>query len=168
MPVIQNIPSFGYWLNVILLLVSGLTMFIAGLRAYFKLKRIIALSTLRQLSLITISIGLSGFFFHLFTHALFKALLFICAGGVIHSIGDSQDICFIVGLSAYILFTSSSLMVSNCAHCVYHFWLDLILEMFSMRYINMFGFSIICVYGFDGLLFFPFVLFCTKYIRGTV
>jgi len=73
-------PCFSYWLNVILLLVSGLTIFIAGLGANFEfgLKRIIALSTLRQLRpmIITISIGLSGLaFFHLVTHALFKALL---------------------------------------------------------------------------------------------
>ena len=71
---------------------------------------------MRQLGLtiITISVGLSGLaFFHLLTHALFKALLFMCAGGVIHSIGDSQDIRFIGGLSVYIPFTSSSLMVSN-------------------------------------------------------
>jgi NADH-ubiquinone oxidoreductase chain 5 len=49
-------PSFSYWLNVILLLVSGLTMFIAGLGANFEfdLKRIIALSTLRQLGLMII------------------------------------------------------------------------------------------------------------------
>ena len=62
------------------LLVSGLPIFIAGLGTNFEfaLKRIIALSTLRQLRLmiITISIGLSGLaFFHLLTHALFKALL---------------------------------------------------------------------------------------------
>ena len=44
---------------------------------------------------------------------LFKALLFVCAGGVIHSVGDSQDIRFIVGLSVYMPFTSSSLMVSK-------------------------------------------------------
>jgi NADH:ubiquinone oxidoreductase subunit 5 (subunit L)/multisubunit Na+/H+ antiporter MnhA subunit len=45
------------------------------------------------------------------THALFKALLFICAGGAIHSMGDFQDIRFMGGLSIYIPFTSSSLMV---------------------------------------------------------
>ena len=72
--------SFSYWLNAILLLISGLTIFIAGLGAHFEfgLKRIVASSTLRQLHpmIITIYIGLSGLaFFHLLTHALFKALL---------------------------------------------------------------------------------------------
>jgi NADH:ubiquinone oxidoreductase subunit 5 (subunit L)/multisubunit Na+/H+ antiporter MnhA subunit len=38
---------------------------------------------------------------HLLTHALFKALFFICAGGVIRSIGDDQDISFIGGLSNF-------------------------------------------------------------------
>jgi len=127
----------------------------AGLGAnfVFDLRRIIALSTLRQLGLmiITISIGLSGLaFFHLLTHALFKALLFMCAGGVIHSMGDSQDIRFIGGLSIYIPFTSSSLMVSNFALCGMPFLAgfysrDFILEMFSMRYVNIFGFFLLFV-----------------------
>ena len=148
-------PSFRYWLNVILLLVSGLTMFMAGLGANFEfdLKRIIALSTLRQLGLMimTISIGLSGLaFFHLLTHALFKALLFMCAGVVIQSIGNSQDIRFMGGLSVYMPFTSSSLMVSNFAVCGMPFLAgfyskDFILQMFSMRYLNIFGFFLLFV-----------------------
>nr|YP_009351775.1 NADH dehydrogenase subunit 5 [Bulbitermes singaporiensis]AQP30631.1 NADH dehydrogenase subunit 5 [Bulbitermes singaporiensis] len=148
-------PSFGYWLNVFLLLVSGLTMFMAGLGANFEfdLSSIIALSTLSQLGLMimTISIGLSGLaFFHLLTHALFKALLFMCAGGVIHSMGDSQDIRFMGGLSVYMPFTSSSLMVSNFALCGMPFLAgfyssDFILEMFSMSYVNMFGFFLLFV-----------------------
>jgi NADH:ubiquinone oxidoreductase subunit 5 (subunit L)/multisubunit Na+/H+ antiporter MnhA subunit len=48
------------------------------------------------------------------THALFRALLFMCAGSVIHSMGDSQDILFIGGLSVCIPFTSS-LMAYNFA-----------------------------------------------------
>jgi NADH-ubiquinone oxidoreductase chain 5 len=60
-------PSFSYWLNVILLLVSGLTIFMAGLGVNFEfdLKKIITLSTLSQLGLmiITISIVLSGLAF---------------------------------------------------------------------------------------------------------
>nr|AQP30323.1 NADH dehydrogenase subunit 5 [Rhynchotermes nasutissimus] len=146
-------PSFSYWLNVMLLLVSGLTMFMAGLGANFEydLKSIIALSTLSQLGLMimTISVGLSGLaFFHLLTHALFKALLFMCAGGVIHSMGDFQDIRFMGGLSIYMPFTSSSLMVSNFALCGMPFLAgfyssDFILEMFSMSYVNMFGFLLL-------------------------
>nr|YP_009351333.1 NADH dehydrogenase subunit 5 [Crenetermes albotarsalis]AQP29293.1 NADH dehydrogenase subunit 5 [Crenetermes albotarsalis] len=146
-------PSFGYWLNTALLLVSGLTMFMAGLGANFEfdLKSIVALSTLSQLGLmiLTISIGLSGLaFFHLLTHALFKALLFMCAGGVIHSMGDSQDIRFLGGLSVYMPFTSSSLMVSNFALCGMPFLAgfyskDFILEMISMSYVNIFGFLLL-------------------------
>jgi NADH:ubiquinone oxidoreductase subunit 5 (subunit L)/multisubunit Na+/H+ antiporter MnhA subunit len=52
---------------------------------------------------------------------LFKAYLFICAGVVIHSIGDSQDIRFMGDLSVYMPFTSSSLMVSNFSLCVVPF-----------------------------------------------
>ena len=66
-------PSFSYWSNVILLLVSVLTMFIAGLGANFELdlRRIIALSTLRQLGLMimAICIGLSGLAFFLFVNS---------------------------------------------------------------------------------------------------
>nr|AQP27403.1 NADH dehydrogenase subunit 5 [Havilanditermes atripennis] len=148
-------PSFGCWLNICLLLISGLTMFMAGLGANFEfdLSSIIALSTLSQLGLMimTISIGLSGLaFFHLLTHALFKALLFMCAGGVIHSMGDSQDIRFMGGLSIYMPFTSTSLMISNFALCGMPFLAgfyskDFILEMFSMSYVNMFGFFLLFV-----------------------
>nr|AIY61978.1 NADH dehydrogenase subunit 5 [Anoplotermes group nr. E1 TB-2014] len=146
-------PAFGYWLNVFLLLISGLTMFMAGLGANFEydLKSIIALSTLSQLGLMimTISVGLSTLaFFHLLTHALFKALLFMCAGGVIHSMGDSQDIRFMGGMSVYMPFTSSCLMVANFALCGMPFLAgfyssDFILEMFSMGYVNMFGFFLL-------------------------
>jgi NADH-ubiquinone oxidoreductase chain 5 len=98
------------------------------------------------LIIITISIGLSGLaFFHLLTHALFKALLFMCAGDVIHSTGDSQDIRFIGGLSVYITFTSSRLIVHNFALCGIPFFAgfysrDFILEIFSIGYINIFSF----------------------------
>lgn len=85
--------------NVInlLFLISILTIFIAGLVASFEydLKKIIALSTLSQLGVIifALSIGLTDVaFFHLITHALFKAILFLCAGVLIHGVVGSQDI----------------------------------------------------------------------------
>nr|WGO57919.1 NADH dehydrogenase subunit 5 [Episymploce forficula] len=142
--------AFNGWLNIFLLLISGLTMFMAGMGANFEydLKKIIALSTLSQLGLM-MSILAMGFanlaFFHLLTHALFKALLFMCAGVVIHSMKDSQDIRFMGNLSFQMPLTSACLMVSNFALCGMPFLAgfyskDLILEMVSLSYINIFGF----------------------------
>jgi NADH-ubiquinone oxidoreductase chain 5 len=121
-------------------------MFIAGLGANFEydLRRIIALSTLRQLGLIigAVSVGLVSIaFFHLLTHALFKALLFMCAGVIIHTMRNSQDIRFMRGLSSQIPFTAVCLGVSRFALCGIPFLAgfyskDLILEMVSSRYIN--------------------------------
>nr|WGO58036.1 NADH dehydrogenase subunit 5 [Rhabdoblatta ecarinata] len=142
--------SFNNTLNLMLLLISGLTMFMAGLGANFEydLKKIIALSTLSQLGLMMsiLSMGYAGLaFFHLLTHALFKALLFMCAGVVIHSMKDSQDIRFMGNLSFQMPLTSSCLMISNFALCGMPFLAgfyskDLILEMVSLSYLNMFGF----------------------------
>nr|AVN67821.1 NADH dehydrogenase subunit 5 [Ischnoptera deropeltiformis] len=143
-------PSFGCNINILLLIISGLTMFMAGLGANFEydLSKIIALSTLSQLGLM-ISILSMGYykltFFHLLTHALFKALLFMCAGVIIHSMSDSQDIRFMGNLCIQMPFTSSCLMVSNFALCGMPFLAgfyskDLILEMVSLSYVNMFGF----------------------------
>jgi NADH-ubiquinone oxidoreductase chain 5 len=148
-------PAFSDWLCVFLLLVSGLTIFMAGLGANFEydLKKIIALSTLRQLGLIigSVSVGLVDIaFFHLLTHALFKALLFMCAGVIIHTMKNSQDIRFMGGLSFQIPFTSVCLGVSRFALCGMPFLAgfysrDLILEMVSSRYINLIGFFLFFV-----------------------
>ena len=133
-----------------LLLLSGLTIFIAGLGANFEfdLKKIIALSTLSQLGLI-IRILSIGFYklaiFHLLTHALFKALLFICAGAIIHNINNSQDIRLIGGLRIHIPLTSACFNVSNLALCGIPFLAgfyskDLILEIVIISHINIFSF----------------------------
>lgn len=131
----------------ILLLLSGLTIFIAGVCANyeFDLKKIIALSTLRQLGLI-IRILRMGFndlaFYHLLTHAIFKALLFMCAGVIIHIINDNQDIRIIGGIRIYIPITSLCLNISNLALCGIPFLAgfyskDIILEIVRMRNLNM-------------------------------
>lgn len=131
----------------ILLLLSGLTIFIAGISANyeFDLKKIIAFSTLSQLGLIIriLRIGIPELaFFHLLTHAIFKALLFICAGIVIHILGDIQDIRFIGGLRSYIPLTSLCFNISNLSLCGIPFLSgfyskDLILEIVSLRNLNL-------------------------------
>nr|QVO50933.1 NADH dehydrogenase subunit 5 [Teinopalpus aureus wuyiensis] len=130
-----------------LLLLSGLTMFMAGISANyeFDLKKIIALSTLSQLGLMMsiLSMGLPDLaFFHLLTHAMFKALLFMCAGVIIHMMNDIQDIRYMGGISLYIPLTSLCLNISNLSLCGIPFLAgfyskDLILELVSMSNLNL-------------------------------
>nr|AAR91397.1 NADH dehydrogenase subunit 5 [Drosophila simulans]AAR91408.1 NADH dehydrogenase subunit 5 [Drosophila simulans]AAR91421.1 NADH dehydrogenase subunit 5 [Drosophila simulans]AAR91434.1 NADH dehydrogenase subunit 5 [Drosophila simulans] len=145
-----NIILSTSWLGQLLLLLSGLTMFMAGLGANFEfdLKKIIALSTLSQLGLM-MSILSMGFFklamFHLLTHALFKALLFMCAGAIIHNMNNSQDIRLMGGLSIHMPLTSACFNVSNLALCGMPFLAgfyskDMILEIVSISNVNMFSF----------------------------
>nr|YP_010155452.1 NADH dehydrogenase subunit 5 [Haemagogus leucocelaenus]QQX45032.1 NADH dehydrogenase subunit 5 [Haemagogus leucocelaenus] len=133
-----------------LLLISGLTMFMSGLGANFEfdLKKIIALSTLSQLGLMMsiLSIGFYKLaFFHLLTHALFKALLFMCAGVIIHNMKNIQDIRFMGNLSMSMPLTCSCFNVANLALCGMPFLAgfyskDLILEMVMLSYMNFFSF----------------------------
>lgn len=138
------------FLGKYLLLIGGLTIFIAGIGANFEfdLKKIIALSTLSQLGLIirVLSIGSPKLaFFHLLTHALFKALLFICAGAIIHNIKNSQDIRMMGRLINQMPLTTSCLNVANLALCGIPFLAgfyskDLILEIVSLSNINILSF----------------------------
>nr|YP_009332328.1 NADH dehydrogenase subunit 5 [Eudocima phalonia]API67808.1 NADH dehydrogenase subunit 5 [Eudocima phalonia] len=131
----------------VLLLLSGLTMFMAGISANyeFDLKKIIALSTLSQLGLMMsiLSMGLPDLaFFHLLTHAMFKALLFMCAGVIIHMMNDMQDIRFMGGMSMYIPLTSLCMNISNMALCGIPFLAgfyskDLILDLVSFSNLNL-------------------------------
>nr|YP_010460786.1 NADH dehydrogenase subunit 5 [Statilia maculata]UUF67535.1 NADH dehydrogenase subunit 5 [Statilia maculata] len=140
--------AFPNWLLSFLLVISVLTMFMSGLGANFEydLKKIIALSTLSQLGLMMsiLSLGFADLaFFHLLTHALFKALLFMCAGMVIHNVKNFQDIRFMGSLSVLMPLTSACFMVSNFALCGMPFLAgfyskDMILEVVSMSNLNMF------------------------------
>nr|YP_010703617.1 NADH dehydrogenase subunit 5 [Sinopodisma kelloggii]WCO86751.1 NADH dehydrogenase subunit 5 [Sinopodisma kelloggii] len=129
-----------------LLFIGCLTMFMAGLGANleFDLKKIIALSTLSQLGLM-MSILAMGYpklaFFHLLAHALFKALLFMCAGSMIHNLSDSQDIRFMGSIVTFMPLTSVCFNVSSLSLCGMPFLAgfyskDLILEMVCLSWIN--------------------------------
>nr|YP_010261221.1 NADH dehydrogenase subunit 5 [Eiconaxius baja]UIB39162.1 NADH dehydrogenase subunit 5 [Eiconaxius baja] len=136
-------------LQPVLLIISSLTMFMAGMGANFEydLKKIIALSTLSQLG-VMISILALGFpmlaFFHLLTHALFKALLFMCAGVLIHNIKDYQDIRSMGNLAVTMPLTTMCMNLANLALCGIPFMAgfyskDLILEIAFMSNINFIG-----------------------------
>nr|YP_009343005.1 NADH dehydrogenase subunit 5 [Austropotamobius torrentium]APS87219.1 NADH dehydrogenase subunit 5 [Austropotamobius torrentium] len=139
-----------YIIQSSMLFISCSTMFMAGLGANFEydLKKIIALSTLSQLGVMLsiLSLGFSGLaFFHLLTHALFKALLFLCAGVMIHNLKDYQDIRMMGGLSTSMPLTSTCMNLSNLSLCGMPFMAgfyskDLILEVAFMSNINFMSF----------------------------
>nr|QQV73785.1 NADH dehydrogenase subunit 5 [Syneches medoganus] len=145
-----NVLLVDTFLGQFLLLLSGLTMFMSGLGANFEfdLKKIIALSTLSQLGLMMSVLSMGYWklaFFHLLSHALFKALLFMCAGAIIHNMGDSQDIRGMGALGIHMPLTCVCFNISNLALCGMPFLAgfyskDLILEMVLMSYINFFSF----------------------------
>jgi NADH-ubiquinone oxidoreductase chain 5 len=88
--------NFTFNINYYLLIISLITLFMSGAGAIIEidLKKVIALSTLRQLGVMifVLSIGSEELaFFHLLRHALFKSLLFLCAGFYIHSNCNWQD-----------------------------------------------------------------------------
>jgi NADH-quinone oxidoreductase subunit L len=67
------------------------------------IKRVIAYSTMSQIGLMIFAVGIGAYsagMFHLVTHAVFKALLFMAAGNVIHALHDEQDIRLMGGLAA--------------------------------------------------------------------
>nr|UUB72315.1 NADH dehydrogenase subunit 5 [Bombyx mori] len=142
-----NYLLIGMFFFKVLLFLSILTMFMSGISANyeFDLKKIIALSTLSQLGLMMsiLSLGFPDIaFFHLLTHAMFKALLFMCAGVIIHMMNDIQDIRYMGGLSLYIPLTSLCLNISNLSLCGIPFLSgfyskDLILEMVSFNSFNL-------------------------------
>nr|QGT77277.1 NADH dehydrogenase subunit 5 [Apotamonautes hainanensis] len=129
-----------------LLIISCTTMFMAGLGANFEydLKKIIALWTLSQLGVMLsiLSLGYSNLaFFHLLSHALFKALLFMCAGVFIHSVGDHQDIRFMGCLVKFMPFSVVYMSICNFALCGFPFLAgfyskDMILEVALMSWVN--------------------------------
>nr|QXE46437.1 NADH dehydrogenase subunit 5 [Cephalcia infumata] len=136
--------------NHLILLLSMLTMFMSGLGANFEtdLKKIIALSTLSQLGLMMsiLSLGLLNLsFFHLLTHALFKALLFLCAGMIIHNMNNSQDIRYMGSLTNKMPLTLICMNTANLSLCGFPFLSgfyskDLMMEMILMSNINMISF----------------------------
>nr|WRO44722.1 NADH dehydrogenase subunit 5 [Cyrebion subrufolineatus] len=144
--------SMNYYMLMFLLFISLLTMFMAGLGANFEydLKKIVALSTLSQLGLMISVLALGDYilsYYHLLMHALFKALLFMCMGMIIHNLGGCQDIRFMGGLSTQMPLTCLFLNISNLSLCGLPFLTgfyskDLILEFMSMTYLNMFVYFI--------------------------
>jgi len=88
--------AFSYYTLIFITIIGTLTAFIGGTLALSSLdiKELIAYSTMSQLGYMITILGLKSnnlSFFHLIFHAYFKALLFLTAGAIIHTILDLQD-----------------------------------------------------------------------------
>nr|ANZ03422.1 NADH dehydrogenase subunit 5 [Theodoxus fluviatilis] len=108
--------------NFLALFIGTITLLMAGIGANYEhdLKKIIALSTLSQLGVMMLSLGLGAWnltLFHLYTHAMFKALLFLCAGAIIHNNYNVQDIRSFGALARQMPLTTTCLNIANLALC---------------------------------------------------
>ena len=142
----------------VLLFMGIITILLAGAAAIFEIdiKKVIALSTLSQLGVIIIILGglepiLS--FFHLLSHAYFKAILFICAGIIIHNIKDYQDIRKIRIILSNIPITIRVIIVANLSLCGLPFLRgfyskDIILETIIISSIRLIIFIIMIIATF--------------------
>ncbi|MDE6264933.1 MAG: NADH-quinone oxidoreductase subunit L [Paramuribaculum sp.] len=111
----------------IIVVVGALTAFYAAMVActQIDIKRVLAFSTISQIAFMMVSLGVArpefhhglGYMagmFHLFTHAMFKALLFLCAGALIHAIG-SNDYTAMHGLRKYMPITHITFLIGCLA-----------------------------------------------------
>jgi len=100
--------------------IGALTAFFAATVAVVQtdIKKVLAYSTISQLGFMFVALGVGAYsvaIFHLYTHAFFKACLFLGAGSVIHALGGEQDIRKMGGLARRIPITFVTFAVATAA-----------------------------------------------------
>jgi NADH-quinone oxidoreductase subunit L len=104
-------------LNVVAFVGAFTALFAATIAvAQVELKKVLAYSTVSQLGFMFVGCGVGAFsagFFHVFTHAFFKACMFLGAGAVMHACGDRQDIRVLGGLRRYLPTTTLTFGVAT-------------------------------------------------------
>ncbi len=105
---------------VVVTIVGGSTAFFAATVGLVQndIKRVIAYSTCSQLGYMFFALGVGAYpmaIFHLFTHAFFKALLFLGSGSVIHAMSDEQDMRRMGGIYKYVPQTTGLMWVGSLA-----------------------------------------------------
>jgi len=108
--------------NFIIACVGGATALMSATIAVAQrdIKKVLAYSTVSQLGLMFLALGTGNYFaafFHVLTHAFFKALMFLGAGSVIHALSGEQDICKMGGLKKYLPYTHWTFFIGWLAIC---------------------------------------------------
>ena len=104
----------------VVIVIGAITAFFAATVGLVQndIKRVIAYSTCSQLGYMFVALGVGGYgiaIFHLFTHAFFKALLFLGAGSVIHAMSGEQDMRKMGGLAPHIRITWAMMLIGTLA-----------------------------------------------------
>ncbi len=111
---------------VLCLWLGAITTVFSSLIGLFQqdIKKVIAYSTMSQLGMMVIAIGLSSYnvaLFHLVNHAFYKGLLFLGAGAVIHAVADNQDFRKYGGLKPYLPLTYSVMLIASLSLVAFPF-----------------------------------------------
>jgi NADH-quinone oxidoreductase subunit L len=104
----------------VVIVIGAVTAFFAATVGLVQndIKRVIAYSTCSQLGYMFVAMGVGAYgvgMFHLFTHAFFKALLFLGAGSVIHAMSGEQDMRKMGGLAPHIRMTWALMLIGTLA-----------------------------------------------------
>jgi NADH-quinone oxidoreductase subunit L len=137
------------------IVIGAITAFFMALIAVvvYDIKRVVAYSTLSQLGYMTVALGASAYpaaIFHLFTHAFFKAALFLAAGSVIIALHHEQDMRRMGGLRKYMPITYAVMLIGAFANAAFppfagFFSKDLIIEAAHLAKVPGGTFAWLCV-----------------------
>ena len=124
----RSSPLIEYSSTVLLLCLwlGALTTVFSSLIGLFQqdIKKVIAYSTMSQLGMMVIAVGLSSYnlaLFHLINHAFYKGLLFLGAGAVIHAVADNQDFRKYGGLISFLPLTYSVILIASLSLVAFPF-----------------------------------------------
>ncbi len=125
---IRTSPLIEYSSTVLMLClwIGSITTLFSSLIGLFQqdIKKVIAYSTMSQLGMMIIAVGLSSYniaLFHLVNHAFYKGLLFLGAGAVIHAVADNQDFRKYGGLKSFLPLTYSVMLIASLSLVAFPF-----------------------------------------------
>jgi NADH-ubiquinone oxidoreductase chain 5 len=118
--------EYSSTLLLLCLWLGAITTIFSSLIGLFQqdIKKVIAYSTMSQLGMMVIAIGLSSYniaLFHLINHAFYKGLLFLGAGAIIHAVMDNQDFRKYGGLLSYLPLTYSVMLIASLSLVAFPF-----------------------------------------------